>query len=1367
MPQLYDAFISYGRADSKGFANKLCESLTEQGYCIWFDQNDIPIGVDYQREIDDGLDRSHNFLFIMSPHALNSSYCQLEIERAIQHNKRIIPILHTPEISREVWLQRNPEESAEDWLEYATAKLQFGDERNPRLHPQLRKLNWIYAREKTDDFESALTKLVQTFERHKDYVEHHTKLLTEALIWQRHQRQSKLLLVGREREQAEEWLKMPLKSAQLPCKPSILQAEYITESLKNANNMMTQVFLCHSSEDRNTMCHIRRSLWLEGITIWSHGLDIKIGTAFKEEIDTGLEQSDNLVYLLSSHSAKSSICQYELSKAIALNKRIIPVLIEPLSLQEQPLELRSLQHIDFTGADQSNEEDFGLSKLVQVIQTEAEYFQRHKILLAKAIKWNQQHHNPSLLLRGYNLREAESWLEIAKCRQYYQPTDLHEEFIEASLRQPPVSSLDIFISYSRVDSEFARNLNHQLQSFGKLTWFDQESIANSSADFQREICRGIETSDNFLFILSPESIQSKYCAQEVEYAVSLNKRIITVLYRGIKGCDLHPELAKVQWLNFAYKDKSFDQSFNELIRVLALDHEYIHSHTKWLQRAIEWENNEQSKDLLLRGNEFAIAQNWLCQSLTEQKKPVPTQLQHLFLQKSEAAIAQAHHQEQRQKTRLRNLLALTSSVAIAAIGATVFAFHSRNKAILSQQRSVQSEGRTLIALSEMQGATNQKFESLLLGLQAAQLLEDNPNIADSHLLQNRVLEILRRVLYSSTGDRLLPNGQTLPSLMQTNQFSHGDTILSLSLSADGTTMASASSDGRVKVWDISGELQHTFTHDHSIRSVAFSPSGEFLAAADVAGTVTIWQLSTGLEKQTINHEESLRSISFSPGGEILASAGLGGIIRLWDLEGNLLQTFDHGDHLHSVQFSVNGRFLASAGNNQKVNLWNLAGRKLQTFDHGEELRSIQFHPNGRAIASAGNDGKVRLWETATGKQLLAVDHIDFVHSLSFSPDGNKLASAGVAGRVKLWDISDTNGQHIQTLNHGDFVHGVRFSHDGDRLFSAGGGTIKVWTPSQPEQTIFQHHDSKLRLTSLTFSANGQWLAAAGINGTVKLWNLINNQTQSFTHENPVTSISLSAEGHLLAAADEMGQIKLWDLIHAKEKAILVGQQNALTSVQFSPNNRHLATADRSGLVTLWDIPSQTVLTTLDHSDELRSISFSPNGKQLAAAGTDGKISLWDLATAEQTLLNHDYPIHSVTFSADGSMLASAGNEGKMKVWRTTGEELLFVDHGDGFISSVSFSPDGQMLATAGGDRKVKLWNLKGEVLQTFDHGDFVNSLMFSPTEPILATAADDGVVKFWDLDYDNIIERCCDQLRDYFMINADKSEELTLCQIKT
>ncbi|HEY9666283.1 MAG TPA: toll/interleukin-1 receptor domain-containing protein, partial [Coleofasciculaceae cyanobacterium] len=214
MNKFCDAFISYGRADSKAFATKLHGRLLKEGFKVWFDQNDIPLGVDFQNQIDDGIEKAHNFLFLIAPHSVNSPYCRKEIELALKRNKRIIPLLHVEQITQETWQQRFPKGTPEEWEVY---KQKGFHSSFPNMHPAIGKINWVYFREGIDDFEIAFSGLMNLLKSHTDYVEKHTQFLAKALEWERHQKQTNCLLIGEERQQAEKWLKIRFKNEQPPC----------------------------------------------------------------------------------------------------------------------------------------------------------------------------------------------------------------------------------------------------------------------------------------------------------------------------------------------------------------------------------------------------------------------------------------------------------------------------------------------------------------------------------------------------------------------------------------------------------------------------------------------------------------------------------------------------------------------------------------------------------------------------------------------------------------------------------------------------------------------------------------------------------------------------------------------------------------------------------------------------------------------------------------------------------------------------------------------------------------------------------------------------------------------------------------------
>ncbi|PSN17700.1 type IV secretion protein Rhs, partial [filamentous cyanobacterium CCP5] len=638
MVKLRDAFISYGRADSKSFAVDLYHRLAELGWEIWFDFEDIPLGVDFQAQINEGIATSDNFLFIVSPASVNSPYCLREIDRALAFNKRIIPIVHVTETSRQVWQARFPSGTDADWAAYQAAGRHSY---SANMHPELRKLNWLNFRVGVDSFEQSLADLVNLFESHKTYVHRHTHLLVQALEWERQHRESRYLLIAEERQQAEVWLRQKFGGEQPPCLPTDLHCEFITESKKNANNMMSEVFLAYAEEDTAMMEKIRRSLRREGFSVWTSSTDIQTGSDFQQAIEQGIESADNLVYLLSPDALNSSYCQHELDYALSLYKRIIPLRVREVEADQAPQILQDLQYIDL--ADNLTEADYlaAESQLVKVLRQEATYFEEHKLWLVKAFKWDRQYRNPALLLRGFNLRRAEAWLKTAQQQSQHPPTALQQAFIAESLRQPPVGSLDVFISYSRADSDFARQLNDALQVQQKLTWFDQESIP-PGVDFQQAIADGIENSDYFLFVISPSSVQSPYCASEVEYAQTLNKRIVTVLHRPVDPTDLHPVLATVQWIDFNRYSGQFAANFQELIRTLDTDPVHLRAHTRLLVKAIEWHSRGRQDSLLLRGEDLEAAETWLGNGIS--KEPRPTELQVDYIRNSR--IAEEAHQKE-------------------------------------------------------------------------------------------------------------------------------------------------------------------------------------------------------------------------------------------------------------------------------------------------------------------------------------------------------------------------------------------------------------------------------------------------------------------------------------------------------------------------------------------------------------------------------------------------------------------------------------------------------------------------------------------------------------------------------------------------
>jgi WD40 repeat protein len=1368
MKKFCDAFISYGRADSKAFATKLHARLLEEGFKVWFDQNDIPLGVDFQNQIDDGIEKAHNFLFLIAPHSVNSPYCGKEIELALKRNKPIIPLLHVEQITQETWQQRNPNGTVQEWEAYKQKGLHSSF---ANMHPAISKINWVYFREGIDDFEKSCSGLINLLRSHTDYVQQHTQFLTNALEWERHQKQTSYLLTGEERQKAEAWLKIRFKDEQPPCVPTDLHCEYITESIKNANNLMTQVFLSYADEDRATMEKIRHSLRRESITVWTNRTDIQTGEAFDEAIKRGIEQADNLVFLLSPDSLNSRYCQLEFDLAISLHKRIIPLLVRETDSMQVSSMLRELQYIDLT--DNVKEDDYTLdeSQLLKILHEDAAYYNEHKILLTKALKWKRQHENPSILLRGYNLRSAEAWLKVALKRPQHPPIPLQAEFIAESLRQPPAESLDVFVSYSRADSDFARKLNDSLQMQGKTTWFDQESIASGS-DFQQEIYRGIKACDNFLFILSPRSVNSPYCKDEVEYAASLNKRFVTVLHREVNPSDLHPELAKVQWIDFNQNHRDFNVNFNQLVRTLDTDREHVHSHTKWLQRAIEWDFKDKSADLLLRGSEFAIAQNWLHQTEQHKKQPALTVLQKAFIEASKNAIVAAEDAEKRRQAemlrlqeertkevearlaeqkksakRQKFLLGTVTIALVVTFGVSVLAVNERKKAETAQKGSINSVSRFSFALSE----AGQKFEALIEAIRAGRQVQKEPHINSDSLIRTRTWAALQAAIY----------GQ---AFRERNRLSgHTAWVNRVVWSPDSKTLATASSDKTIKLWSVEGkELSTLKGHTDWVWGIAWSPDGKTLATTSKDKTVKLWSLQ-GKELSTLTgHTDWVRSVSFSPDGKTIATASSDKTIKLWSMQGKQLSTLKgHTEWVRSVSFSPDGKTLASASGDKTIKLWSVQGKQLSTLKgHTEWVNSVVWSPDGKTLASASGDQTIKLW-SVQGKEISTLNgHTDWVAGVVWSPDGKTLASASGDKTLKLWSAQ---GKELSTLKgHTDEVNSVVWSPDGKTLASASDDkTVKLW--SFDGKQLQGHTDG---VNSVVWSPDGKTIATGSSDKTVKLWNLEGKELSTLNgHTDGVNSINWSPDGKTIATASKDKTVKLWSL-KGKELLTLTGHTDWVWGVSFSPDGKMIATASKDKTAKLWSVQGNELLTFKGHNNEVSRVIWSPDGKTIATASGDKTVKLWNLEGKELSTLNgHTSWVNNVVWSPDGKIIASAGDDKTVKLWNLERKELSTLNGHTDWVWGLSFSPDGKTLATSSKDKTIKLWSLQGKELSTLKgHTDGVNNVVWSPDGKTIASASNDKTVIVWkleDLQFNKLLQNACSWVGDYLKYNSelDKSDK--------
>jgi TPR repeat protein len=202
---------------------------------------------------------------------------------------------------------------------------------------------------------------------------------------------------------------------------------------------------------------------------------------------------------------------------------------------------------------------------------------------------------------------------------------------------PDRGKLRVFISYSRDDLEFADQLDAALNAYGFECIIDRHGISGGE-DWKRQLGNLISEADTVVFVLSPTSAGSEVCAWEVEEATRLGKRILPVNGRPLEGASPPPQLRERNYIFFhadprAAPGAGFGTGLAKLVAALNTDFEWLREHTRYLQRATEWDRGGRPANRLLSGDDIAEAKVWA--SRRPKGAPEPTAMHLEFIRASE------------------------------------------------------------------------------------------------------------------------------------------------------------------------------------------------------------------------------------------------------------------------------------------------------------------------------------------------------------------------------------------------------------------------------------------------------------------------------------------------------------------------------------------------------------------------------------------------------------------------------------------------------------------------------------------------------------------------------------------------------------
>jgi len=289
---------------------------------------------------------------------------------------------------------------------------------------------------------------------------------------------------------------------------------------------------------------------------------------------------------------------------------------------------------------------------------------------------------------------------------------------------------------------------------------------------------------------------------------------------------------------------------------------------------------------------------------------------------------------------------------------------------------------------------------------------------------------------------------------------HTDAIQTVALSPNGKTIASASDDGTVKLWELEGDntspIKEIKDQGGWVRAVVFLSDRQIITAGQDK-TIKIIDIASGKILKTLSgHTNLINSLAIAKASDLLVSGSYDNNVNVWQIStGKLLRSLKgnsdkgHSDKIWGVAISPDGKLVVSASRDKTLRIWDVnTGESLKTLTGSQGgVTCVLVTPNGKQVISGGNDKVIRIWDIASGKQLYTLNgHDDAIGAIAITSDGKYLFSGGKdsPNSIRLWNLQ-TRDSIWNLIGHKDLVTSLVITPDNLKLISSSQDeNINIW-----------------------------------------------------------------------------------------------------------------------------------------------------------------------------------------------------------------------------------------------------------------------------------------------------------------------------------
>jgi WD40 repeat protein len=870
------------------------------------------------------------------------------------------------------------------------------------------------------------------------------------------------------------------------------------------------------------------------------------------------------------------VCRDELTRATALNKRIVPIVARAVTPDGLPPELTTPNWISFT----EPEFDAAVETLVRALDTDLDWLEAHARYAVLAGDWIRRGRDSSFLLRGADLRAAESWL-AEQGSHAEAATPMQVEFVVASRRgasrrrQILLAAVVAALGVSIVLGVLALLQRNEARRAARIA--ASRALAFGAMQQQRQ-----DSARSLLLGLEAYRLKPSYESRNVlmsDRERLARTRIIAILRGGGSTAAISPD-GRV--LLSATADGMV--RFWDLARRLPIGPARSGSH---LGEEIDALAVRADGKFFVTASADTDVRVWNAQTGERFGRKFSDVARALAFRPDGTVLMVAFDTAKTWDPRSGAVLATakvgnSTNLAFDQDGTTLAAATSRKIVLWGLRKRRPRRLATLRDPSGRRvGSTALARHGRLLAAQFGRqvvlwsLAANRPRRLRSFALPRRARPASFK-LFFGRGDRLLGAGDDRRGLTVWRLAGGGPEPVVLARIVASYLLANHmtfSPDGTMMVTGGEG----------------ITPTSDLVAGADTI----VWDLRA--RPQLRNPDDStILDLAFSDRGRALVSLSEDGFLRRWNL--------DRGVPIPPAReirggavwaLAPDGRTLAVETARGAISLWNLATGGVQPLSRatGERLEgaTLAFSADGKLLAAGGQSG-VRLWDQGRRQWRGTLGPIPGgAYMPTFSPDGKKVAVLEPArSAVTLWDVNDRK-ELAKPVARVSPIAGdcdscgvpleLRFTPDGRKLAVGSVSGIALWDAKHRTRRLLRI-GSLLGAGGAVFAFNRDGAIVLGSTGTetslgIGLWDTGTGEKLGDTlgDESPLTSggpfysVAVDPNTGAVAAGGEEGAIRVWkgilwrddDDLRASMCRLVVGNLTRQEWRRFAPTEQYHAT----------------------------------------------------------------------------------------------------------------------------------------------------------------------------------------------------------------